>query len=237
MLGERRKHAPRHLIAATSQHVLIDGEQLHDVIAWLEQRAEPRVVGEVDEIDTGRDLDRAEHHPRGLELGRRAVDRMDEGRAELSDLVGEDADIAACIEHALAAIVDLTGKKVIEPLRPRPADPRAKNRLCRTLHCVVHAGDMGRASRITKTARPICARPLREAAMRGISRGVATFSVVAVFALAAALPAVAKIECQGNFQVTEKYGLIATPYCEEENIARVARSYGIKVTGAEAGRP
>ena len=69
--------------------------------------------------------------------------------------------------------------------------------------------------------------------MRGISRGVATFSVVAVFALAAALPAVAKIECQGNFQVTEKYGLIATPYCEEENIARVARSYGIKVTGAE----
>ncbi|HEX2447102.1 MAG TPA: hypothetical protein VHK26_02810 [Methyloceanibacter sp.] len=45
-------------------------------------------------------------------------------------------------------------------------------------------------------------------------------------------PADAKIECRGNFQVT-KYGLISTPYCEEEQIARVARSYGVNVTGAE----
>ena len=30
-----------------------------------------------------------------------------------------------------------------------------------------------------------------------------------------------------------KYGLISTPYCEEENIARVARTYGFKVTSAE----
>ena len=36
----------------------------------------------------------------------------------------------------------------------------------------------------------------------------------------------------GSFQVT-KYGLISTPYCEEEQIARVARSYGVNVTGAE----
>ncbi|HXV25601.1 MAG TPA: hypothetical protein VED46_15255 [Alphaproteobacteria bacterium] len=35
-----------------------------------------------------------------------------------------------------------------------------------------------------------------------------------------------------NFQVS-KYGLIATPYCQEENIARVARSYGMNVTGAQ----
>ena len=34
-------------------------------------------------------------------------------------------------------------------------------------------------------------------------------------------PAAAKIQCKGNFQITEQ-GLIATPYCEEEQIARVA---------------
>jgi hypothetical protein len=47
-----------------------------------------------------------------------------------------------------------------------------------------------------------------------------------------AAPAVARIQCQGNFQVT-RYGLIATPYCEEEQIAYVARSYGSKVTAAQ----
>ena len=38
--------------------------------------------------------------------------------------------------------------------------------------------------------------------------------------------------CRGNFQMT-KYGPIATPYCEEEQIAFVARSYGQSVTGAQ----
>ena len=47
-----------------------------------------------------------------------------------------------------------------------------------------------------------------------------------------AAPASARIQCQGNFQVT-KYGLLATPYCEEREIARVARSYGANVTDAE----
>ena len=42
----------------------------------------------------------------------------------------------------------------------------------------------------------------------------------------------ARIECKGDFQVT-KYGLIATPWCEEENIAVVAQSYGWTVTGSE----
>jgi hypothetical protein len=45
-------------------------------------------------------------------------------------------------------------------------------------------------------------------------------------------PAVARIECRGDFQVT-KNDLIATPYCEEEQIAFVTRSYGSKVTGAQ----
>jgi hypothetical protein len=47
-----------------------------------------------------------------------------------------------------------------------------------------------------------------------------------------ATPAAAKIQCRGNFQMT-KYGPIATPYCEEEQIAFVARSYGQRVTGAQ----
>ena len=38
-------------------------------------------------------------------------------------------------------------------------------------------------------------------------------------------PAAAQILCQGQFQVTQ-YGLIATPYCGDEEIARVANSYG-----------
>lgn len=67
---------------------------------------------------------------------------------------------------------------------------------------------------------------------RAILASFATFAVTAVLALALATPAAARIECRGNFQIT-KYGPIATPYCQEEEIARVARSYGFKVTGAE----
>ncbi len=56
--------------------------------------------------------------------------------------------------------------------------------------------------------------------------------IEAVLLAAAAQPAQARIQCKGNFQVS-KYGLIATPYCEEEQIARVAQSYGWKVTAAQ----
>jgi hypothetical protein len=45
--------------------------------------------------------------------------------------------------------------------------------------------------------------------------------------------AAARIRCQGNFQVTKQNGLISTPYCQEEQIARVAQSYGWKVTAAQ----
>jgi hypothetical protein len=54
----------------------------------------------------------------------------------------------------------------------------------------------------------------------------------AFFMLFAVSPAAARIECRDNFQVT-KHGLISTPYCEERQIARVARSYGFAVTDAE----
>ena len=67
---------------------------------------------------------------------------------------------------------------------------------------------------------------------RPVLRGSATLAVAALLAVAVTSPAAARIECRGNFQVT-KYGLISTPYCEEEQIARVARSYGERVTGAQ----
>jgi hypothetical protein len=67
---------------------------------------------------------------------------------------------------------------------------------------------------------------------RHILGGAAILALTGLLASAGASPAAAGIECRGNFQVS-KYGLISTPYCEEENIARVARSYGMKVTGAQ----
>ncbi|ODR94217.1 hypothetical protein AUC69_03450 [Methyloceanibacter superfactus] len=69
--------------------------------------------------------------------------------------------------------------------------------------------------------------------MRSQSLRIGLVALGGMMALAfAAEPAAARVQCKGNFQVS-KYGLIATPYCEEEQIARVARSYGWKVTGAQ----
>lgn len=54
----------------------------------------------------------------------------------------------------------------------------------------------------------------------------------AVLVVASPDSADARIQCKGNFQVT-KYGLLATPWCEEEQIARVARTYGWKGTAKQ----
>lgn len=62
--------------------------------------------------------------------------------------------------------------------------------------------------------------------------GLVACAVLGAATLAAPDRAVARIQCHGNFQMT-KYGPIATPYCEEEQIAIVARSYGVNVTGAQ----
>ena len=70
--------------------------------------------------------------------------------------------------------------------------------------------------------------------MQILNRLARTGFAVAVFA-AIATPALARIECQGNFQIS-KYGPIATPYCEEEQIARVAQSRGFKVSADEVHR-
>jgi hypothetical protein len=67
---------------------------------------------------------------------------------------------------------------------------------------------------------------------RQIWSASATLAAATVLAFSLAAPAAARIQCKGNFQIT-KYGLISTPYCEETQIARVARSYGANVTDAE----
>jgi hypothetical protein len=64
------------------------------------------------------------------------------------------------------------------------------------------------------------------------SLDLACLAGAVLLAVAASQPAEARIKCQGNFQVT-KHGLISTPYCEENQIALVAQSYGWKVTPAE----
>src|SRR4029078_9435875 len=103
MLGERVEHASRRGIAAPSLHVLIDGEQLYAVVTGIEDCAQPSVVGEIDEVYTRRNLDRAEHHPSGLELRLRAVDGMDERRTELGKLIRQNADIAPSGENSMSA--------------------------------------------------------------------------------------------------------------------------------------
>ena len=68
--------------------------------------------------------------------------------------------------------------------------------------------------------------------MQVLSGLPAILIATSLFALLATSPATARIECRGNFQIT-KHGPISTPYCEEKQIARVARSYGYAVTDAE----
>jgi hypothetical protein len=58
---------------------------------------------------------------------------------------------------------------------------------------------------------------------------------VVLLAIAALKPADAGVQCQGNFQIT-KYGPVATPYCEEEQIAIVAQSHGWHVSALLAMR-
>lgn len=53
-----------------------------------------------------------------------------------------------------------------------------------------------------------------------------------VLAAITASPAAAKIKCKGIFQVTQN-GPISTLYCRDTEIARVARTYGWRVSDAE----
>lgn len=55
---------------------------------------------------------------------------------------------------------------------------------------------------------------------------------VVLLSAVSAGPVAAHIQCDGEFQIT-KFGRIATPYCGEEEIARVANSYGWRVSAAK----
>ena len=67
---------------------------------------------------------------------------------------------------------------------------------------------------------------------RTLHVGLASFATVVLLSAASLQPAAARIPCDGDFQVTQ-YGRIATPYCEEEQIAKVANSYGWRVSATE----
>jgi hypothetical protein len=47
----------------------------------------------------------------------------------------------------------------------------------------------------------------------------------------AAAPAEARIRCDGNYQIINGQPH-ATPYCQDENLAQVARTYGMRVSGS-----
>ena len=61
---------------------------------------------------------------------------------------------------------------------------------------------------------------------------ILTGAVFTIGIMAATVPAKA-IECEGNFQVQKNGNLIATPYCQDENLAEVAQEYGADVSGEE----
>lgn len=58
---------------------------------------------------------------------------------------------------------------------------------------------------------------------------------IAVLALAAITPASAAIRCDGSFQINSQ-GEFESPYCKEENLARIARQAGIAVTADQIRR-
>ncbi len=51
-------------------------------------------------------------------------------------------------------------------------------------------------------------------------------------ALMATTPAAAAIKCSGGYQLVQG-SLLATPYCQDQQVADVARAYGIRVSGHE----
>lgn len=57
-------------------------------------------------------------------------------------------------------------------------------------------------------------------------------SCFAALATAYAMPAGA-VECQGNFQIQPNGLTIATPYCQDNNLARIAMEKGVHVSANE----
>ena len=69
---------------------------------------------------------------------------------------------------------------------------------------------------------------------RALRAGLTSFATIVALSAVSLQPAAARILCDGEFQVT-KYGRIATPYCGDQVIARVANSYGWRDSAAGVG--
>jgi len=67
---------------------------------------------------------------------------------------------------------------------------------------------------------------------QGLSAVLAACCLFSALIAAGTTPAAAKIRCQGIFQVN-KNGLVSTQICRDRQIARVARSYGWRVSDNE----
>lgn len=65
--------------------------------------------------------------------------------------------------------------------------------------------------------------------MRLTSLAVAATVLAAGFA--ATGPAEARIRCSGPNQIIKGIGEVPTPFCEDENLAQVARAYGMGISG------
>jgi hypothetical protein len=69
---------------------------------------------------------------------------------------------------------------------------------------------------------------------RALHAGLTSFATIVVLSAASLHPATARIPCDGEFQIN-KYGRIATPYCADQVIARVANEYGWRESAAQVG--
>jgi hypothetical protein len=64
-----------------------------------------------------------------------------------------------------------------------------------------------------------------------IRYAMAMLLTVSSLVVVAAAPADARMRCDGNYQIINGQPH-ATPYCQDENLAQVARSYGLRVSGS-----
>jgi hypothetical protein len=64
---------------------------------------------------------------------------------------------------------------------------------------------------------------------RNLSAGAAVVAVIAI--TSAASPAAAAIACKNGYQRVQG-NYISTPYCQDALLTRVAREYGMKVSGS-----
>ncbi len=68
--------------------------------------------------------------------------------------------------------------------------------------------------------------------MRMIWRETTLVALAAMTTIGATVSAHARIKCSDEFQIVRGQGHISTPYCRDEYLARVARGYGIRVSGS-----